>query len=194
MPSPFELVNGPVSIYHAAVGTAAPAIDADPPNDWTLLGTNGDESYGEDGVTVTPSRNYEHQMVLGSTAPKKAFLTEQGFTVSVPLADMTAEALARVMNGATVTDTAEVSGTSAGHRSFDLMMDTEVSEIAILVRGKSPYADNMNAQHWIPRCYVSDVGEYSYVKGEAAMTEVEFTALEHSTSGFGKYYAQDAAQ
>ena len=50
----------------------------------------------------------------------------------------------------------------------------------------------MNAQHWIPRCYVSDVGEYGYTKGEGAMTEVEFTALEHSTHGFGKYYAQDA--
>jgi len=192
MPSPFELVNGPVSIYHAAVGTAAPEISQAPPSaDWTLLGTNGDESYGEDGVTCTPSRNYEHQMVLGSTAPKKAFLTEQGFAVSVPLADMTAEALARIMNGATVTDTAAGSG-EGGHRSFDLMMETEVSEIAVIVRGKSPYADDMNAQYWIPRCYVSDVGEYSYVKGEAAMTEVEFTALEHSTSGFGKYYAQDA--
>ena len=193
MPAPFEAVNGPVTVYHAVVGTAAPEISEDPPpGTWTKLGTNGDKSYGEDGVTVTPSRSYEHQMVLGSTAPQKAYLTEQGFAVSVPLIDLTAEALARVMNGASVTDTVPGNGTG-GHRSFDLLMDTDGSEIALLVRGKSPYLDDANAQHWVPRCYVSDVGEYGFVKGEGANYEVEFTALEHETHGFGKYYGQDAA-
>ena len=195
MPAPFEAVNGPVTVFYAAVGTAVTPADIDhdnPGNGWTKLGTNGDKSYGEDGVTVTPSRSYEHQMVLGSTAPQKAYLTEQGFAVSVPLVDLTAETLARAMNNASITDTAPGNGT-AGHRSFDLMMETEVAELAIVIQGKSSYLDSANAWHWIPRCYISDVGEYGFVKGDGATYEVEFTALEHETHGFGKYYVQDAA-
>jgi len=192
MPAPFELVNGPVTIYYAAVGTAAPNVAVDPDGSWSTLGTNGDKNYGDDGVTLTPSRDYAYQMVLGSTAPQKAFLQEQGYTVNVPLVDMTAETMARIMNGAAVSDMAASSG-EGGHRSFDLMISDDVSELAILIRGKSPYADDMSAQHWIPRCHVSDVGDYGYIKGEAATYDVEFTALEHSTHGFGKYYAQDEA-
>ncbi len=191
MPTPFEIVNGPVTVYYAAVGTAAPEISSEPGEGWSKLGTNGSKSYGDDGVTITPSRSYAYQQVLGSTAPQKAFLEEQGFALTVPLVDMTAETLAKIMNNNSVTDIAPGTGTG-GHRSFDLMISDDVAELAIIVRGKSPYNDNMNAQHWVPRCHVSDVGEYSYVKGEGAMTEVEFTALEHSTLGFGKYYAQDA--
>ena len=121
MPAPFEIVNGPVTVYYAAVGTAAPEISEDPSGSWSTLGTNGDRSYGDDGVTVTPSRSYAHQMVLGSTAAQKAFLEEQGFALTVPLVDLTAETMARVMNGAAVTDLAASSG-AGGHRSFDLMI------------------------------------------------------------------------
>ena len=197
MSAPFELLNGPVTLYIAAEGTAAPEISGDRnvstlPGGWTWLGTNGDRNYGDDGVTITPSRSYELQMVLGSTAPQKPFLTEQGFTVSVPIVDMSAETMARIMNGAAVTDLAAASN-QGGHKSFDLMIADEAAQFALLIRGKSAYGDSYNAQHWIPKCFVSDVGEYSYVKGEAAATEVEFTALEHLTYGFGKYYVQDAA-
>ena len=195
--APFSLVNGPVEIYYGNVGQAAPEIDLPPPSgNWTLLGTSGSDNYGEDGVTCTPIQSYEHQMVLGSTAPQKAYRTEEGFTISVPLVDMTAEALAAVMNFQAVTDVSAGNGTG-GHRSLNLLRGSQVAEKAILVRGKSPYiaGDNAtagNAQHHIPRAYCSDVGEYTFAKGEGAMTEVEFTALEHSTMGFGKYYAQDA--
>lgn len=193
MPStPYELVSGPVEIFTAPVGTAAPDVDETPGGDWVLLGTSGDKDYGEDGVTITPEQTIEYQYALGSTAPQKAFRTQEGLGISVPVMDLTAETLAKVMNGATVTDVAAASGTP-GYRTFDLMRGLEVDELSVLIRGFSPYADNMNAQYRVPRAIVENVGEYTFQKGEAASYEVEFTALEHSTDGFGEYEAQDAS-
>ncbi len=190
--APFELLSGPVTMWTAAVNTAAPEISATPVSAWELLGQNGDKSYGDDGVTITPDQTIEEQMVLGSTAAQKAFRTEEHLSLTVMLLDVTAENLAKVMNGAAVTDTAAVSGVSGGHRSFDLLRGFDVNEFAALVKGFSPYGDNMSAQYWLPRAYIMSVGEVSYVKGEAAGTEIEIMALEHSSNGFGKYYAQDA--
>ena len=190
--APFELLSGPVTMYTAAVNTMAPEISAAPPSAWELLGQNGDKSYGDDGVTITPDQTIEEQMVLGSTAAQKAFRTEEHLSLTVMLLDVTAENLAKVMNGAAVTDTAAVSGVSGGHRSFGLLRGFDVNEFAALVKGFSPYGDNMFAQYWLPRAYIGSVGEVSYVKGEAAGTEIEIMALEHSSNGFGKYYAQDA--
>ena len=190
--APYQIVSGPVTIYTATAGTAAPEISATPPAAWSQFGANGSRSYGDDGVTITPEQTIEEQMVLGSTAPQKAYRTEEHLTITVPMLDLTAEALALAMNGKTVADTAAGSGTG-GYRSFDLLRGLEVNELAVLVRGHAPYADGTNAQYWIPRAYVGSVGEYSYAKGEGAMYEVEFMALEDSTNGFGSYQAQDAA-
>lgn len=190
--APFELVSGPVSIYTAVVGTAAPEISDTPPTAWSLLGTNGAKNYGEDGVTITFDQTVEEQMVLGSTAPQKAFRTEEHLSLSVVLVDLTAENLATVMNGQTVSTRNAASGVG-GYKSIDLLRGSSVREMALLIRGFSPYADDMNAQHWVPRAYVASVGEYGFTKGEAAGTEVEFMALEHDTDGFGKYYAQHLA-
>ena len=104
--APFELLSGPVTLYTSAVNTAAPEISAAPPAAWELLGQNGDKSYGDDGVTITPDQTIEEQMVLGSTAAQKAFRTEEHLSLTVMLLDVSAENLAKVMNGAAVTDTA----------------------------------------------------------------------------------------
>ena len=193
MPSaPFEIVSGPVTLYLADAGTAAPEISADPPSaTWDTLGTNGDKNYSEDGVTVTPEQTLEYQMVLGSTGRQKAFRTEESLMVSVNLLDVSAEALAKAMNDATVATAAAGAGTG-GHRSFDLLRGEEVTEFALLAKGYSPYADNMSAQFWIPKCVVETTGELPYVKGAGAAMEIVFSALDDATSGFGKYYAQDA--
>lgn len=190
--TPFHIVSGPATVYTAVVGTAAPEISADPPAAWSLFGVTGAMSYGDDGITISSEQGIEEQMVLGSTAPQKAYRVSENFTITVPSLDMTAETLARAMNSKTVTDTAAASG-AGGVRSFDLLRGLEVNEVAVLVRGHAPYQGGENAQYWVPRAYVGSVGEYSFAKGEGAMYEVEFMALEHSTDGFGKYQAQDAA-
>ena len=193
MTAPFELVSGPVTIYTATASTAAPEISDDPPTAWSTLGKNGAKNYGDGGVTITPEQSIEEQMVLGSTAPQKAFRTEEHLTLSVTLVDVTAETLAKVMNGTDVTDTVATSS-AAGNKEFDLLRGSDVEDFALLVRGFSPYAASMNAQYWLPRAYVSSVGELNYAKGSAAGTEIVFAALEDSTDGFGQYIAQNTAK
>lgn len=190
--APYELVSGPVSLYVADVGTAAPEVSATPPAAWSLLGTNGDENISEDGVTVDFEETIERQRVLGSTGVKKLFRTEEDLMVSCTLLDVSAETYARVLNNAAITDVAAAVGT-AGRREFDLLRGSDIAETAILVKGFSPYAANMSAQYWIPRAYIGLTGGPTYQKGDAAGLEVEIVVIEHSTGGYGRYMPQDAA-
>lgn len=190
---PFSMVNGPISLYKAPAGTAAPEISADtPPSPWVLIGDNGDKAYSDDGVTINPSESKEGQRTLGSTGVRKRFRTEEDFGIGVTLLDMTAEAFAVAMNDAPITEVAAGTGTG-GYREISLLRGPDVRNFAILARGKSPYADDMNAQYWIPLADVEFTSEVTYGKGEAAGLEIEFMALEHDTHGFGKYMPQNAA-
>lgn len=193
MTAPFEVMVVPFSLYTGPVNEARPDLEDAPAGNWTLLGTNGNLNYSEDGVVITPDETIEEFFSLGSTAPQKAFRTQERLTVEVDLRDMTAEHLAKVWNDASVTDTAQGSGT-AGVRDFDLLKTSTVTEYALLLRGEvSPYITTpARIQVWIPRAYVESLGPLAGVKGEPVGTLVTFAALEHSSNGFGKYEAEDA--
>ncbi len=193
MTTPFEIMVATLKVYTGPVAEARPDLNDAPAGNWTLLGSNGKQNYTEDGVIVTPEETIEEFFALGSTGPQKAFRTQERITVAVTVADMVAEVLAKVMNDATVNDTAPGSGT-AGVRDFDLQQGVTVTEFGLLLRGDvGPYIASSKMQWWIPRCYVESVGPIAAVKGEPGMFEVVFAALEHASSGFGKYEAQDAA-
>ena len=99
MPSfPYELISAPVTLYTAPERTPAPEISAAPPLPWGVFGTNGDRSYSEDGLVVSLEQTVEEQMVLGSTIAQKAFRTEENFTISITLFDMSAELFGLVMS------------------------------------------------------------------------------------------------
>lgn len=191
--APFELLYGPAAIYTGPVAEAAPDLADAPAGNWVLLGTVGSKNYGEDGVIITPENTIEEFFVLGSTAPQKAHRSQERFSVTVTLHDMTAEEFAIAMNSATVTDTAAGSGT-AGVRDIDLLRGANVTELALLIRVDSgPYIVSSKSQFWLPRAYVSEVNEMTYEKGAPVGYEIMFSALEHSTSGFGRYDAEDEA-
>ena len=61
MPAPFEMVSGPIQIWTAPETTVAPELSVDPPAVWKLLGTNGQRSMSEDGVTIEFSETIEAQ-------------------------------------------------------------------------------------------------------------------------------------
>ena len=191
MPQPYALINGPVTIYIAPTGTPMPEISEDPPAIWEQLGVNGPKSYGEDGVTITPESTESEIMVLGSTAPQKVFRTEEHLLLTVSLKDITIETLAKAMNNAAVTDVVAATGTG-GYRSMPMLRGSDVTTVAVLVRGKSSYGDGFNAQHRIPMGYVASVGGFTYEKGDAAMVELEIRALEHDSQGFADYQDQYA--
>ena len=191
MTTPFELLYGPLAVYTGPVNEPRTDLEDAPAGNWVLLGTGGSLNYGEDGVVINPEETIEEFYVLGSTAAQKARRTQERFSLTVMLHDLTAEHFAKVMNDASVTTTAPGSGT-AGVRDFDLLRGADVTEIAVLLRcEQSPYITAAKSQFWVPRAYVVSVGELTYEKGVPVGMEIEFAALEHATNGFGKYEAQD---
>ena len=81
---------------------------------------------------------------------------------------------------------------AAGYRHAPMLRGFNVENLSFLMRGFSPYGDNMNAQFWVPKAYAMFSGEIAYTKGEAAMIEIEIMAIEHLTHGYGQYQGQNA--
>lgn len=193
MTTPFELVVGPLEIFTGPVNEAVPDLNDAPAGNWTLLGTNGDQNYGEDGVGIDPQQTIEEWFSLGSTAPQQAFRTQERMEFSVTVFDLTAETMSKVWNDPAITETAPASGV-AGVRDFPMLRGAAVTEFGLLLRWPvSPYIASAKMQIWLPRTYVMSMGEMTIVKGVPAGTEVVFAALEHSANGFGRYYVQDEA-
>lgn len=191
--TPFEIMVATLKVYTGPVNEARPDLNDAVAGNWVLLGTSGKSNYAEDGVIVTPEQDIEEFYSLGNTGPQKAFRTQERLGITVTLVDFTAEHMAKIWNDASVTDTAQGSGT-AGVRDFDLLQGVTVKELGLLLRGDvGPYIATSKMQWWIPRAYVSDRGPITAVKGEPGMVEITFQALDHASNGFGKFEVQDAA-
>lgn len=194
---PYEIIMAPFEVWTAPVGEAFPDVDETPAGNWELLGTNGIKNYSEDGVTVTHEQTLEPHRTLGTTGPVKVKRTEEQLLIEFVLEDLSLEQYAKVLNNVVVTDTPAASGTP-GHRDITLRQGGEVAEFAVLVRGPSPYADNMASQYQVPRAYQTANPAPVFSKGEAAGLAVQLAALEDMNASsdeerFGKLVAQDAA-
>lgn len=175
---PFEIIATPFAIYRAPVGEAFPAIDAAPAGNWTLIGTSGDRSYSEDGVTIVHSQTIEQARPLGSTGPVKAFRTAEDLMIRCTLWDMTLEHYARALNDNAVATTAAGAGT-AGYKALNHYRGLNVATMALLIRGAaSGYGDGWNSQYEVPVVYQSGSPEPVHRKGTPAGLALEFTALE----------------
>ncbi len=173
MPAPFEIVAGPIEVYIAPVGESFPLIGAEPPGgNWVLVGTEGASNTSEDGVTINLTETVEDFRTLGGTDIVKSFRTEEDMTISMVLADMTFEQVARALNFNTVT-------TDTDDKTIPLYKGAEVSYMALLVRGNdgSPYGQGYNLQFQVPRVRPSGEPEMVWVKGEPVGVAVEFMAL-----------------
>jgi hypothetical protein len=194
--APFEIIAAPFTAWLAAEGTAFPDPDEEPGVAWTKLGTSGDLNYTEDGVTVQHGQTVEKFRSLGSTGPRKAFRTEEEMMVSLTLADVSLEQYRVAMNHNTLTDTAAGAGTP-GERKIGLTRGLLVTRKALLVRGPSPYGDDMAMQYEVPVVIVEGEPELVYRKGEPAALKIEFSAMEDPNAAstderFGRLVAQDA--
>jgi hypothetical protein len=175
---PFEIIGAPFTLYTAPLGTAFPLIDAEPAAAWVKIGTSGDRSYSDDGVTVAHSQTISQARPLGATGPVKAWRTEEGLVVSLTLWDLTLEQYAVALNSNALATTAAGSGT-AGFKALQLYRGVNVAALALLVRGDvSAYGDDFKSQYEIPVCYQSANPEPVFKKGEPAGVALEFTALE----------------
>jgi len=194
---PYEIVAAPFTLYIAPLGTAFPDIDEAPSGSWKKIGTSGDRSESEEGVTVAHSQEVSEVRTAGSTGPVKAFRTSEGLVISLTLLDISLEQYANALNGNAVSTTAAGVG-SAGFKALSLYQGLDVTPLALLVRGVSAYGDGWTAQYEVPACFQSGAPELVFTKGEPAGLALEFTALEDpdaesAAARFGRLVMQHAA-
>lgn len=178
--TPFEIIGAPLTIWLAPLGTAFPTISAAPGVGWTRLGSNGDRSYEQAGVTVRHAKSYDKVRTAGASGPIKAFLTEEDLMFSVTLLDLTLEQYAYALNGNTVTTVAPAAG-QPGTKRIGLSEDVGVTrEFALLARGLSPYNEVLPMQFEVPRCFQSGAPQPVFRKGgTGAALALQFEALEN---------------
>jgi hypothetical protein len=177
MPAPYEIVGQPLALWLAPVATAFPLVDAAPSGTWVLIGTSGKRSQDESGVAVTHNQTINEVRPGGALGPVKAFRSSEDLKFKLTIWDVTLEQVKLALNANTLTTVAASTGV-AGYKKMGLSRGMNVTEYALLARGVSPYADLMNAQYQVPRCYMSNSPTIVYKKGMPAGVELEFTALE----------------
>lgn len=195
MPSPYEIMSGPIEIYHAPLATVYPIIEAAPAVAWKLVGASGSKNYTEDGVRVNQPNVMDAIRALGATGPRKFFRSSEDLIVEATVMDMTAEMVAVALGKleSDVVDTAP-GPSAAGHRAITLRRGFTVKTFSLLLRQDlSPYGEDWKAQWEIPVATVVGEPDIMYVKNDAAKVLFRFQAIDDPTLGFGSYRVQDAA-
>lgn len=185
--SEYELIAAPLEVFLAPVGTAFPDLNQEPQSPWELLGKLGDKSYTDDGVSVSLPQTIETFTPAGGTMPRKAWRTEEGVVLSVTVADVSAEIMAKAVNDNEITE-------ASGEVSLSLLRGIDVAEYALLARGQSPEDGDGKAQFQLPKCYVSSEPEVQYTKGgDPAAVEFEFSSLDPAEDADEFVYIYEAA-
>ena len=96
MAAPSEFIYGPYQIYYADEGTAEPSVDADPPSDWTLLGTSGGEDYAEAGVRIDRPQALSEVRTAGSTGLRDIRRTSDDLNIMVDVYDLNIDLYAKL--------------------------------------------------------------------------------------------------
>ncbi len=194
MAAPLEIIAGPLTLWYGPVGEAVPATDVTPAGNWTQIGASGASNYMEDGVVVAPSQTIEPWRPLGESGPVKLYRTEEDLIVRVTIADLTLEMVAIAFAANTVTIDA---GPPAIRTLGMYRTPGEVNQIALLVRGASPYAAAVNMNWQIPVCSYVGSFEMNFQKSPPAGVLMEFQAIVDPTAAtadvkFGTLVAQTA--
>jgi hypothetical protein len=169
---PFEVIAGPLELWIGAPGATFPELDAEPDDEvWTHVGNRGARNYDEEGVTVGHSQTLSPWFGLGGTGALKAFRGREEMTVNVKLADLSLETYSIALNSNAVT-------TEAGVRRIGLSRGPAVTEYALLIRGNSPYGNNLVRQYNLPRVYHTGSPEVTSVKDQPCILDLSFGCLE----------------
>jgi hypothetical protein len=175
--APFEIMSAPFQVYRAPLGTAFPDVDVVPATPWVLIGTSGDLNYGPDGVSVQHAQSVNYWRSLGSAGVRKVFRASEDLTISLSVADMSLEMYRLAIESPTIVTVAGGVGT-AGTKSIGLSRGLNVETFALLVKGPSPYGDDMASQYEIPMCCNGGEPEVVFRMDGPAMLALKFIALE----------------
>lgn len=193
-----EIIVAPYTVWIAAVGTTFPALDAEPAEAWQLLGTNGARSYAGSGVAMQHGQQWASSSPpAGQTASTAAMLEGEDLRIRLELLDLTLEQYSQAMGANTVVTVPAGPGT-IGYRKMGLSIGPRsAQEFALLVRGPSPYADEMPAQYELPRACEVGSPQLVFGGGGPARLAIEYKALPNPSATsederFGRLLAQNA--
>lgn len=179
---PYEVIGSPFDFYVGPVGESRPATNTlTVAGNWVQVGTQGNKSISDEGVRFGAPASYNYFRGFGSAAPLKAFRSEEDDTVQISMADLTLEQIANAFNQ-TADDVVETGFT----RKLGLSRGLSVLQVALLLRGPSPYMDDGILQIWIPNaCNVSSP-EIPIRRDNATIYSLEWRALFYSLATTGE--------
>lgn len=190
--TPYEIISAPGSLYIAPEGEDFPELGATPAGNWKLVGTSGDMNYLDSGISVSHPQTVNVFRGLGSTAPTKAFRSEEDLIVKAVLADLSLEQYSHVLNENTV-------DVSAGIATIGLSRGTSVARRALLVRfDVSPYRSDGKSQYEIPVAIQQGQPDVVFRRGsEPAALALEFRAMRDPEASsvseeLGRFIADEA--
>lgn len=184
--TPFEIIAGPANVWVAPVAEAYPDVDDAPAGNWSSLGqTDG-------GVSAQHSQSINLLMTDQSSGPRKAIRTEEHLVLSMVLAEITLERLAKVLNNVAVTS----AGGPPATKSIPLHAGFDVARFALLVRGPSPYL-NANMDYRVPIVVQTEEPELVFTRENKVGVSTRWEAIEDTSASteserFGVLIAQSA--
>ena len=142
---------------------------------WTELGKN---LVMETGTNVALAQTTTDLRVLSETLPIEQFTTQEAFTATATLYDVSVEALAYLQNRQPVRKVATVTDDSAGYRTAELERGPRPTKSALIIRMEStPYLETGGeSQWWFPRCTITSNTAFPISKTATAVP-VTFTIL-----------------
>lgn len=178
--TPFEVLAAPYTVWQAMLGTAFPDVGADPAAAWEKIGIGGDKSQFEAGVKVKHDQTLKKIFASGLTGPIKIVRDQEDMEISFEIMDLTLDTYSHALNENAVTNQAAVAGVSAAQKALGLRQGITVAEVALLVRGASPYMGGEGSimQYELPRCAQTGKPSPVFAKGKPAGLSFAYTVLE----------------
>ena len=152
---PFEVIVAPYTLYIAPgplAYSAFPNLDTTPVAPWTTVGTAGNKSYMNTGITVSQPQTIGTFVGAGSTAIRKAWRQTEEITIAFTLVDLSPAQYALQINNNAVSSTVATGG-APGDQHFEVFRGAGINAFALLLRGVSPINEAYSAQYEVPYAY-----------------------------------------
>jgi hypothetical protein len=203
---PYEIIAFPYTLYLGPGGTAMPTLaeiataeekyekgEVGALTGFKRIGTSGALNYGEGGVTATHSQTLQFFTGSGATMPRKSWRTDEAIEIALELADLSAKQYAYILDNATITTVAGVTGSAEkpGEEHFSLYKGPLVYNYAALLVGISPMNANYKAAYYMPACYQSANPAPKYtLKGGPALLALQFVSIIEEQGKYPEWHGQ----
>jgi hypothetical protein len=162
---PYEIIAGPLDVYVAPAGTAAPSLAETPGTEWRPLGLT------EGGIKVSLPQTIVELRADQVTGVVKAVRSEEACEFTFDLASLTLENFSIALNKAFV-------GGSDGHAVSLYRGGFQVQTLALLAKNDhlSPYGDS-RLQFHVPHCFQAGAPEAAFSKDAKAVLATSWHTL-----------------